>query len=242
MADTLIREGISYGSNPFSPVPQYWNGTSYEKVQGVNGATRIIAYDSAGETFTNSNPGSAAVVSSAGGTAVLNSGNPAVVEIVLTAGGTAAFANANPGFAEIVSSAGGTAYFSTVNPGIVAKKIVTPQNNAWSANSTISSGQTSQIVDTGARYKVEYFGTVTNTASITLSLEVSQNLDSFYVAETKTITAGTTSPFYYSIDTAARYARLSASGVSATISATIVGDAAAYGTYVYVSSNMIIET
>lgn len=48
MADTLIREATAYQSNPLSPVPQYWTGTAYEKVQGVNGSARTIIYDAAG--------------------------------------------------------------------------------------------------------------------------------------------------------------------------------------------------
>lgn len=60
MADTLIREGIAYGSQPLSPVPQYWDGSSYAKVQGVNGAAYASIIGSAGDTarFSGANPGS----------------------------------------------------------------------------------------------------------------------------------------------------------------------------------------
>jgi len=116
MADTLIREGIAYASQPLSPVPQYWNGASYEKAQGIAGAIRVINYDSAGETFTDASPGSVTVVSSAGGTAVLNSGNPGIVEIISSAGGTVLLTNASPAFIEVILSAGGSAIFSNANP------------------------------------------------------------------------------------------------------------------------------
>jgi len=165
MADTLIREAIAYGSQPLSPVPQYWNGTSYEKAQGTDGAI----------------------------------------------------------FVELITSAGATARFSTGNPGIAVNKVVGSANNTWSANATISAGATSNAVDLQYCYRISYFGTVTNTASLTLSLEVSQDSITFYTAASNTITAGTTSPFHYSTETAARYVRLSTSGVSATITATIAG-------------------
>ena len=60
MADILIREGQSFQSQPLAPVPQYWNNTlgSYEKIQGANGAMRIILYDTNGNPLlTTTNPG-----------------------------------------------------------------------------------------------------------------------------------------------------------------------------------------
>lgn len=165
MADTLIREAIAYSSQPLSPVPQYWVSASatYEKVQGTNGATRVINYTSAGETFT------------------------------------------------------------AASPGVAVNKVAGSANNTWSANATISAGATSNAVDLQYCYRISYFGQVTNTASLTLSLEVSQDNSTFYTASSNTITAGTTSPFHYSTETAARYARLTTSGVSAIITATIAG-------------------
>ena len=199
MADTLIREGVAYGSQPLSPVPQYWDGSSYAKVQGVNGAIRVINYNSAGETFTGASPAS----------------------VQLTATSTVNFSASAT--VEIVSSAGATAYFSVTNPGVAVNKPVGSANNTWSANATISAGATSTAVDLQYDYQVSYFGTVTNTASLTLSLQVSQDNSNWYTAVNNTITAGTTSPFHYSATTAARYLRLITSGVSATITATIAG-------------------
>jgi len=203
MADTLIREAVAFGSQPLSPVPQVWDGASYAKVQGTNGAIRAILFDSAGETFTDSSPGSVTVVSSAGGTAVFNSGNPGIVEIV--------------------SSAGGTAYFSVTNPGTAINKIVGSANNTWSASATITSGATSTAVDLQYNYNISYFGTITNTASVTLNLLVSQDDSTYFTAATATITAGTSSSFHYSTTTAARYVKLMVTGVSATITAIIAG-------------------
>ena len=163
MADTLVREAIAYGSQQFSPVPCYWDGASYVKAQGINGAIRVINYNSAGETFT------------------------------------------------------------AANPAILTVPVVGSANNTWSANATISAGATSTAVDLRYNYQISYFGSVTNTASLTLSLQVSQDNSNWYTAANNTITAGTTSPFHYSATTGARYAKLTASGVSATITATIAG-------------------
>ena len=182
MADTLVREAIAYGSQPLSPVPCYWDGTSYAKAQGTNGAIRVINYNSAGETFTAANPAS----------------------MKLTATSTVNF------------SASGTVDILTV-------PVVGSANNTWSANATISAGATSTAVDLRYNYQISYFGSVTNTASLTLSLQVSQDNSNWYTAANNTITAGTTSPFHYSATTGARYARLITAGVSATITATVAG-------------------
>lgn len=42
MADQLIREAVSFQSTPLVPVPQYWNGSSYEKIQGTAGAMYVV--------------------------------------------------------------------------------------------------------------------------------------------------------------------------------------------------------
>lgn len=333
MADTLVREGVAYGSQPLSPVPQYWDGASaYAKVYGVNGAIRVILYNSAGETFINSAPATVQIVTSAGATNLFSGTNPAAVKLtatstivisgtatvnfsgsgtvvvsgtstvavsgtatvnfsgsgtvtvtgnvtVATSSGAETFIGANPASVqltatstvnfsgsgtvavsgtatvnfsgsgtvvisgastvvvsgtatvnfsgsstvEVVTSAGGTALFSTSNPAIAVNKVIGSANNTWSANATISAGATSTSVDLQYCYRISYFGEVTNTATITLILEVSQDNSNFYQASSNSITAGTTSPFHYSTETAARYVRLTASGVSATITATIAG-------------------
>jgi len=287
MADTLIREAIAYGSQPLSPVPQYYDGSvSYEKVQGNDGAIYVELITSSGATarFSGSNPGSVQltatstvtisgtatavisgtttvafsatgtveILSSAGGTAYFSATNPAhmqltgtstvsfsgtnTVEVVTSAGATALFSGANPGSVKLTAtstfnfSGSGTVSISgsvTVTGSITADIAVVPvvgtQANAWSAAATISAGATSNSIDLQYNYRIGYFGEVTNTASLTLALEVSQNNTNFYQAATNTITAGTTSPFHYSTETAARYARLITSGVSATITATIAG-------------------
>jgi len=188
MADTLTREAIAYGSQPLSPVPQYWTGATYEKVQGANGATREINYNSSGtEIFTGATPGS----------------------VKLTATSTVAIS--------------GTSTVSISGSITALNQVVGSANNTWSSSATISAGATSGVVDLQYCYQVSYFGQVTNTATLTLSFQVSQDNSNFYTAESKTITAGTTSPFHYSTTTAARYSRLETSGVSATITATIAG-------------------
>jgi hypothetical protein len=142
MADTLIREGVAYGSQPLSPVPQYWDGTSYAKVQGVYGAIRAILFNSAGETFTGASPGSVTVVSSAGGTAVLNSGNPGIVEVVLSAGGTPVFSNSNPCYATLIASAGGSVVFQKTNPAFVRSSLEVNIPAVYSGTATWTSGTT----------------------------------------------------------------------------------------------------
>jgi len=203
MADTLIREGVAYGSQPLSPVPQYWNGASYEKVQGDDGATFVE------------------IITSSGGTARFSSANPGAVQ--LTATSTVAIS----GTATVNFSGSGTVTVSGTITAAVSGNVTFPvvgtHANAWSASATVSAGATSNSIDLQYNYRISYFGAVTNTASLTLALQVSQDNTNFYQAATNTITAGTTSPFHYSTETAARYARLSVSGVSATITATIAG-------------------
>jgi hypothetical protein len=206
MADTLIREGVAYGSQPLSPVPQYWDGTSYAKVQGTNGAIRVINYNSAGETFTGASPGSVKLTATS----------------TVAISGTATVAVS--GSATINFSGSGTVAISgNVTTDLSTVPVVGSANNTWSASATISAGATSTAVDLRYNYNMSYFGEVTNTASLTLSLQVSQNNSAWYTAANNTITAGTTSPFHYSTTTAARYARLTTGGVSATITATIAG-------------------
>jgi hypothetical protein len=210
MADTLVREAIAYGSQPLSPVSQYWDGASYAKVQGINGSIRIINYNSAGETFTNAIPGTVQLVTSAGATNLFSGSNPGSVQ--LTATSTMAIS----GTATVNFSASGSV-------DILTMPVVGSANNTWSSGATITSGATSTVVDLRYNYNISYFGTVTNTASITLNLLVSQDDSTYYTAATATITAGTSSDFHYSTTSAARYAKLMITGVSATITATIAG-------------------
>lgn len=224
MADTLTREAIAYGSQPLSPVPQYWNGASYEKVQGDDGAIYVELITSSGATarFSGANPGSVqltatSTVNFSGSGTVVVSGTATVN---FSGSGTVAISGTSTvaisGTTTVNFSASGTVDILTI-------PVVGAHANAWSASATISAGATSNSIDLQYNYRISYFGTVTNTASLTLALEVSQDNTNFYQAATNTITAGTTSPFHYSTETAARYARLTTSGVSATITATIAG-------------------
>lgn len=287
MADTLVREAIAYGSQPLSPVPQYWDGTSYAKAQGINGAIRVINYNSAGETFTSASPASVQLTAtstvvisgtstiSVSGTATVGFSATGTVEILSSAGGTAYFSATNPGSVKLTATStvnfsgsgtvvvSGTATVNFSGSGTVAisgtttvnfsgsgtvvvsgtstvtfsgtetvsitgnvtalNQIVGTQANAWSASATISSGATSNAIDLQYNYNISYFGTITNTASATLNLLVSQDNTNYYIATTATITAGTSSDFHYSTTSAARYAKLMISNVSSTITATIAG-------------------
>jgi len=179
MADTLIREGIAYASQPLSPTPQYWTGTSYEKVQGANGAPRGMNYNSSGtEIFTATTPGSVQVVSSAGGTAVFNSGSPGVVQIALSAGGSAAFSNAIPGTVQLVTSAGATNLFSSSNPASVWLTATSTVN--FSASATVE-----MVTSAGGS---AYFSPL-HPASIRILVPIAA--DTLYTA-TVTWSAGTT--------------------------------------------------
>jgi len=149
MADTLIREATAYGSQPLSPVPQYWDGVSgYAKVQGINGAIRAILFNSAGETFTGASPGSVKLTATStvaiSGVATVNfSGSGTVV-----VSGTATVNFSGSGTVEVVSSAGASAYFSTANPGNI--RVFAPFGTqafytataTWSAGLTATSSQT----------------------------------------------------------------------------------------------------
>lgn len=235
MADTLIREGIAYGSQPLSPVPQYWNGASYEKVEGTNGSINQTPYNSSGtEIFTSTTPASVKLTATStvaiSGTSTIDVSGAITVEfsatqtmeIVTSAGGTTLFSGANPAAVQLTATS--TVTFSgseTID--IQTVPVVGTQANAWSAAATISAGATSNAVDLQYNYNISYFGTITNTATVTLNLLVSQDDTTYYTAATASITAGTSSNFHYSTTTAARYAKLMSSGVSATITATIVG-------------------
>lgn len=195
MADTLIRESIAYASQPLSPVPQYWDGASYAKVQGINGAIRIINYNSTGETFTGANPGS----------------------VQLTATSTINYSGT--GTVEILSSAGGTAYFSTTNPATTVNKVIGTQANAWSANATVTAGATSNAIDCQYTYNLSIFGTVDTTSVITI--QISQD-DATYYNHSATITMTAVGTFHRLFDNAARYTKLSID-TTATITSTIAG-------------------
>ncbi len=178
MADTLIREGVAYGSQPLSPVPQYWDGTSYAKVQGTNGAMRAILFDSAGETFTDANPGSVTVVSSAGGSAILSNTNPAYVGLVSSAGSSILFTKSNPGnalTAAIVSSS--TLYSATIT---------------WSAGTTATSSQTltiNAITATVTTTTNEIVATNDSIYAITMNIHkvISANASTFTTSSIQTI-------------------------------------------------------
>jgi hypothetical protein len=196
MADTLIREGVAYGSQPLSPVPQYWDGVSgYEKVRGVNGAIRAILFDSAGETFTDSNPGSVTVISSAGGSAVFNPTNPASVKLTATStvtisgistvivSGTATVNFSGNGTVEIVSSAGGTAYFSRTNPGnmraigLVGTDIEYSATITWSSGTTATSSQTLTVgVITASITGSQHIVHATNDGPYAITLNLYENI------------------------------------------------------------------
>jgi len=214
MADTLVREAIAYGSQPLSPVPQYWDGSSYAKVQGINGALRVINYNSAGETFTGASP--ASVQLTATSTVVISGTSTAVIS------GTSTVVVS--GTATVNFSGSGTVNISgNVTADIATFPVVGSANNTWSASATVSAGATSTAVDLRYNYNISYFGTITNTSSATLNLLVSQDNSTYYTAATATITAGTSSDFHYSATSAARYTKLMVSGVSATITAIIAG-------------------
>lgn len=259
MADTLIREAIAYGSQPLSPVPQYWDGSSYAKVQGINGAIRVINYNSAGETLTNAIPGTVQIVTSAGSTNSFSASNPAHVQ--LTATSTVNFSGSGTvavsGTATINFSGSGTVVISgtstvsvsgtaTVNfsgSGTVVisgtstvaisgnvtalNQIVGTHANAWSASATISSGATSNTIDITYNSVISAFGEATVTATLTINFQASQDNINFYnitAISTVTVSAGTSVNFYTSsTNFAFKYVRLIASGVSATITATIAG-------------------
>lgn len=208
MADTLVREAIAYSSQPLSPVPQYWNSTSYEKVQGANGSIRIMNYNSSGtEIFTGTMPGSVKLTATS---TVAISGTT-----TMAISGTATVAVS--GTATVAVSGSITALF----------QVVGTQANAWSASATISAGATSNSVDVQYCSTINAFGSVTATASITILLQLSQDNSNFYYITSSNsfaASAGTTVNFLIQSNTiSSRYVRLITSGVSATITATIAG-------------------
>ena len=214
MADTLVREAIAYGSQPLSPVPQYWDGSSYIKVQGINGAIRVINYTSSGETFSGSSPGSVQLTA----TSTIDFSGSGTVEIVTSAGGTACFSSSNPASVQLTStstinfSGSGTVDISTV-------PIVGVQANAWSANATVTAGATSNAIDCQYTYNLSIFGAIDTTAIITI--QISQDNATYY-NHSANITMTGSGTFHRLFDSSARYVKLSID-TTATITATIVG-------------------
>lgn len=196
MADTLIREAIAYGSQPLSPVPQYWDGSSYIKVQGINGAIRAILYNSAGETFTGASPGSVQLTATStvaiSGTSTISFSGTNTVEIVTSAGASALFSGVNPGSiqltatstidfsatgtVEILSSAGGTAYFSGANPASIKLTATSTVNFSGSGTVIISgtstvtfSGTETVIISGTSTINFSGSGTVAITGNVTVT-------------------------------------------------------------------------
>lgn len=230
MADTLIREAIAYGSQPLSPVPQVWTGASYEKVQGINGAIRVINYTSAGETFSGASPGSVQLTATStvaiSGTSTIDvSGAITVefsatqtIEIVTSAGATTLFSSANPASVQLTATS--TVNFSASGSvDILTVPVVGTQANAWSASATVSAGATSNAIDCQYTYNLSIFGTVDTTSVITI--QISQDNATYYT-HSSNITMTGSGTFHRLFDNAARYTRL-AIDTTATITATIAG-------------------
>lgn len=179
MADTLVREVIAYASQPLSPVPQYWDGASYVKVQGVNGAIRIINYNSAGETFTGASPAS----------------------VQLTATSTVNFSGSGT-----VAITGSVTVTGSLTADIAIMPVIGIQANAWSAAATVTAGATSNAIDCQYTYNLSIFGTVDTTSVITV--QISQD-DTTYYNHSATITMTAAGTFHRLFDNAARYTKLS---------------------------------
>ena len=161
MADTLIREGIAYGSQPLSPVPQYWDGASYVKVQGINGAIRVVNYNTAGETFTSARPGSVQLTA----TSTVAISGTGTVEILSSAGGTAYFSGANPGSMQLTSTS--TVSFS----GSETVNISGTATVNFSGSGTVVISGTSTVTFSGSE-TVSITGSVTVTGSLTADIAV----------------------------------------------------------------------
>ena len=179
MADTLIREVIAYASQPLSPIPQYWDGSSYQKVQGINGSIRIINYNSAGETFTGASPGS----------------------VQLTSTSTVNFSGSGT-----VAITGSVTVTGSLTADIAVMPVIGTQANTWSAAATVTAGATSNAIDCQYTYNLSIFGTVDTTSVITV--QISQD-DTTYYNHSATITMTASGTFHRLFDNAARYTKLS---------------------------------
>lgn len=189
MADTLTREAIAFGSQPLSPVPQYWDGaTSYEKVQGANGAPRSMNYNSSGtEIFTGTTPGSVKLTATS--TVVISGTSTAIISGTATVtfsgsetvnvSGTATVNFSGSGTVEVVASAGGTAYFSITNPASsktlykTSASLLATATVTWTAGTTATSVQTvsiSAITTTYTTNNCEILITNDSTAALTLDV------------------------------------------------------------------------
>lgn len=196
MADTLLREGIAFQSQPLSPVPQYWTGTAYEKVQGANGASRTIIYDASGAALlTAVNPGKVDIQSS------LPAGTNNIGDVdVLT----------------LPELPAGTNNIGDVD--IVTVPVVGVYANAWD-NVAVGIGGTSTAIDCQYQYRISVFGTTS--AATTITANVSQDGTNYYDSGNEQVLAGA-GDFHFSFETGARYVQL-ISSAAATITATIAG-------------------
>ncbi|OAS21131.1 hypothetical protein [Paenibacillus oryzisoli] len=86
MADQLIREALPFQSTPLCPVPQYWNGTSYEKVQGAAGAMSVVIQGGVAITGGTSSitvaDGSDAALGAKADASVSTAGNGSVIALL----------------------------------------------------------------------------------------------------------------------------------------------------------------
>lgn len=214
MADTLLREGIAFQSQPLSPVPQYWTGTAYEKVQGANGASRTIIYDASGVAlFTATNTGKVAIQSA------LPAGTNNIGDVdVLTLPALPAGTN-NIGDVDVLTLPAlpaGTNNIGDVD--IATVPVVGVHANAWD-NVAVGIAGTSTAIDCQYQYRISVFGTTS--AATTITANVSQDGTNYYDSGNEQVLAGA-GDFHFSFETGARYVQL-VSSAAATITATIAG-------------------
>jgi len=232
MADTLLREGIAFQSQPLSPIPQYWTGTAYEKVQGVNGASRNIIYDASGVAlFTTTNTGKVAI-QSALPAGTNNIGDVDVLTLPALPAGTNNIGDVdvlslpplptgtnNIGDVDVLTLPelpSGTNNIGDVD--IATVPVIGVHANAWN-NIAVGIGGTSAVIDCQYQRTISAFGNVS--AATTIKVQVSQDGTNFYDSGSEQVLAGA-ADFHITLDTGARYIQLHSSA-AATITATTAG-------------------
>lgn len=140
MADQLIREVVPFQSTPLCPVPQYWAGSSYEKVQGTAGAMYVAI--SGGVTITGSTV--AATISDGADVAL-----GAKADAAVSTAGTGSVIALLKGMQTIMGSVTSSPTANTVGDRL--KTIATNTGTASSAATSIlaSIGATSDAAATG---------------------------------------------------------------------------------------------
>lgn len=215
MADQLIREASSFQSTPLVPVPQYWDGSSYQKIQGTAGAMYVAV--TAG-TITVSGTVTASGSVTASGTVAVSSGTVTVTAGTVSVTGTV--------------TASGTVAVSSGTVAVTSGTVSVTGSVTASGTVSVSSG----TVTVSSGTVTVASGTVSVTGTVTASGTVAVSSGTVTVASgTVSVTAGTvtsniaTVPVVGSQGNAWNAASVNAAGTSSAVDCQYQRTVSAFG-------------